>query len=60
MSDIQRAHSVIQGDVTVTNGDVIVTNPANGIVMEDNVGDTNRLTIIDDAGVKTIEVTNIP
>jgi len=45
--------------MTVNDGDVIITNPDDGLVMEDNVGDTNRLKIVDDGGVKTIEVEQI-
>jgi len=59
MSNIQRSRTISTGDITINEGDVIITNPANGIVLEDNVGDQNRIKVIDDDGVKTIEVEEI-
>lgn len=60
MSMIRRSLQSVTGDITVIEGDIIVTDPTKGIVMQDNVGDTNRVQPYDDAGVKTIEVTEIP
>jgi len=59
MSSIHRSIQTVTGNMTVNDGDVIITNPNDGLVMEDNVGDTNRLKIVDDGGVKTIEVEQI-
>jgi len=59
MSSIHRSIQTVTGNMTVNDGDVIITNPDDGLVMEDNVGDTNRLKIVDDGGVKTIEVEQI-
>lgn len=56
MSTIQRSRITVQGDMTITEGNVVISNPDSGIVMTDNVGDVNKLKIIDDGGVKTIVV----
>ena len=60
MSMIIRARNVTQGDTIINEGDVIITNPDNGIIMEDNVGDQNRIKVIDDEGTKTIVVEEQP
>lgn len=59
MSNIKRAQTTVAGDITVNSGDVIITDASKGIVMKDNVGDTDRVRVYDDAGVKTIEVDKI-
>ena len=58
MSTIRRSR-ISSPSITVNEGDVTIVNPAKGVVMEDNVGDSNRLKIVDDGGVKTIEVETI-
>ena len=60
MSMVTRARNSVQGDTIVNNGDVIITNAANGVVMTDNAGEKDRITVYDNDGVKTIEVTKIP
>ena len=59
MSKIRRSLQGVTGDLTVTEGDIIVSEVDKGVVMEDNVGDSNRMKIVDDDGVKTIEVETI-
>lgn len=59
MSKITRSMNNVSGDITVAGGDVVITDPAKGIVMEDNTGDLDRLKLVDDAGVKTTEVEEV-
>jgi len=60
MSDIRRSLRNITGDITINEGDVIITDPTKGLVMEDNVGDTDRVQPYDDGGVKTVKVEELP
>ena len=57
MSEIQRARNTTTGTTTIIAGDLVVATPTNGIVMTDNVGDTSKIQIIDDSGVKTLVIT---
>ena len=59
MATIRRSLKTVEGDMTVNTGDVVVSDTSKGVVMEDQVGDTSRIKIVDDGGVKTIEVTQI-
>lgn len=59
MAKIHRSLKNVQGDMTVTDGDVVVTDTTKGIIMTDNVGDTDRMKIVDDSGTKAIEVEQI-
>jgi len=59
MSDIQRSRQVTEGDTIVNEGDIIITNSNKGIVMEDNVGDMDRVKVVDDDGVKTIVIEEV-
>jgi hypothetical protein len=53
MSDIKRSLKNVQGDLTITNGDLKITDATKGIVMTDNVGDTDKIKVYDDDGVKS-------
>ena len=59
MASIRRSIQSVTGNMTVNTGDVVVTDTSKGVVMEDQVGDTSRIKIVDDGGVKTIEVEQI-
>lgn len=49
----------MQGDTIVQTGNVVVENPDSGVVMTDNAGDTSKIKIVDDGGVKTIVVEEV-
>lgn len=63
MSGLSRgggATLISTGDATVNSGDLIVTDTSKGIVMTDNEGEQGRLKIVDDNGVKTVQVEVVP
>jgi len=53
MSDIRRS-------ITTVDSDITITDPDKGVVLTDNVGDQDRITVIDDDGVKSIRVEEVP
>jgi len=52
--------SLVTGDATVNSGDVIITDPAKGVVVVDQNGDSCRIKVVDDDGMKSVQVEEVP
>ena len=54
---IIRSLQNVSGDLTITDGDLILDGDDQGIQMENNNGDPQRITVIEHEGVNTVQVT---
>jgi len=60
MSKIRRSPTNVTGNLTVTQGDVKIETPDAGIILTDTAGDQSKVKVVDDNGVKTLEIEEIP